>query len=87
MLRKVLALAVLMAAPALAQTPVDQLVKPPADAKVWSVTDTAGTNHGHISLWTDAGGTHWSRVSINFRGFASDMDEQITLHPTERWIP
>ena len=77
MLRKILALTfALVAAPALAQTPTEQLAKPPADAKMWSVTDTAGTDHGHISLWTDAGGTHWSRVSQNFRGFVSEMDEQ-----------
>ncbi len=82
MLRKIAALLVaLIASPALAQTPVDQLAKPPADAKVWSVTDSAGTNHGHISLWTDAGGTHWSRVGINFRGFVSEMDEQNRFAP------
>jgi cytosine/adenosine deaminase-related metal-dependent hydrolase len=82
MLRKILAMTfVLAATPALAQTPVDQLAKPPADAKVWSVTDTAGTNHGHISLWTDAGGTHWSRIGINFRGFKSEMDEQNRFAP------
>lgn len=82
MLRKIAALLVaLIASPALAQTPVDQLAKPPADAKVWSVTNSAGTNHGHISLWTDAGGTHWSRVGINFRGFVSEMDEQNRFAP------
>src|ERR1700691_1185055 len=82
MLRKVLALIfVLIVSPALGQTPVAQLAAPPADAKVWSITDTAGTNHGQVSLWTDASGTHWSRISMNFRGFKSEMDEQNRFAP------
>jgi cytosine/adenosine deaminase-related metal-dependent hydrolase len=77
MLRKTLALvAGLIAAPAWAQTTAEQLAKPPADAKVWSITDPGGTRHGQVSLWTDAGGTHWSRFSINLRGFKSEIDEQ-----------
>jgi hypothetical protein len=81
-LRKILALiALLVAAPALAQTPVDQLAKPPADAKVWSITDPGGTRHGQVSLWTDASGTHWSRFSLNLRGFVSEIDEQNRFAP------
>jgi cytosine/adenosine deaminase-related metal-dependent hydrolase len=77
MLRKTLALvAGLVAVPALAQTPIDQLARPPADAKVWSITDPGGTRHGQVSLWTDATGTHWSRFSLNLRGFKSELDEQ-----------
>ena len=80
MLCKPLALAaVLFAAAAtttIGQVPPDQLAKPPADAKVWSIVDPEGTNHGHIWLWTDAGGTHWSRQSFNLRGFISEFDEQ-----------
>ncbi|MGD0865877.1 MAG: amidohydrolase family protein [Rhizomicrobium sp.] len=77
MLRKILALiAMLVAVPALAQTSVDQLAKPPADAKVWSITDPSGTRHGQVSLWTDGSGTHWSRFSLNLRGFVSEIDEQ-----------
>jgi cytosine/adenosine deaminase-related metal-dependent hydrolase len=66
----------LVAVPALAQTSVDQLAKPPADAKVWSITDPSGTRHGQVSLWTDGSGTHWSRFSLNLRGFVSEIDEQ-----------
>jgi imidazolonepropionase-like amidohydrolase len=69
-------LALLLAAPAFAQTPVDQLAKPPSDAKVWTITDPGGTRHGQVSLWTDANGTHWSRYSLNLRGFVSETDEQ-----------
>src|ERR1700722_15043701 len=82
MRRKILAvIALLVASPAFAQTSTDQFAKPPADAKVWSITDTAGTNHGHVSLWTDTAGTHWSRLSQNFRGFVSEMDEQNRFAP------
>jgi imidazolonepropionase-like amidohydrolase len=81
-LRRILALiAVLVAAPASAQTPVDQLAKPPADAKVWSFTDPGGTRHGQLSLWTDGSGTHWSRFSLNLRGFVSEVDEQNRFAP------
>jgi cytosine/adenosine deaminase-related metal-dependent hydrolase len=73
----------LLALPALAQspapsagTPAEQLAKPPTDAKVWSITDLAGTRHGQVSLWTAPDGTHWSRFTINLRGFMSDVDEQ-----------
>jgi cytosine/adenosine deaminase-related metal-dependent hydrolase len=81
-LRKILALiAMLVAVPALAQTSVDQLAKPPADAKVWSITDPGGTRHGQVSLWTDGSGTHWSRFSLNLRGFVSEIDEQNRFAP------
>jgi hypothetical protein len=65
MLRRILALlAAFAAAPAFAQTPVDQLAKPPADAKVWTITTNGGAvRFGQVSLWTDAGGTHWSRLT------------------------
>jgi len=33
--------------PAFAQTPVEQLAKPPADAKVWTITSSGGAaRHG-----------------------------------------
>jgi len=64
-----------------AGTPAEQLAKPPADAKVWSITDLAGTRHGQVSLWTAADGTHWSRFTINLRGFMSDVDEQNRFAP------
>jgi len=44
MKRRVIALlsAALAAVPAFAQTPVDQLAKPPADAKIWTITSGDG---------------------------------------------
>src|ERR1700744_4725544 len=77
MLRKSLALAAILAtAPVFAQVPADKLATPPADAKVWSITDPGGTRHGQVSLWTAPDGTHWSRMSFNLRGFISELDQQ-----------
>jgi Amidohydrolase family len=82
MLRKVLMLAALLVlAPAAAQVPADQLAKPPADAKVWSIVDPLGTHHGQMAVWTAADGTHWSRMSMNFRGFVTEIDEQDRFAP------
>jgi cytosine/adenosine deaminase-related metal-dependent hydrolase len=70
-------LAVVIAAPALAQMPVDQLAKPPADAKIWTISSGDGSvHHGQVALWTDASGTHWSRMSMNLRGIVTEIDEQ-----------
>src|SRR5215469_8406184 len=72
----------LAAAPAFAQTPVEQLAKPPADAKVWTISNNNGAQqHGAISFWTDSNGTHWSRFSLNLRGFKSEVDEQNRFAP------
>ena len=74
--------AALVAAPAFSQTPVEQLAKPPADAKVWTITTNGGASRfGQVSRWTDASGTRWSRFSLNMRGFVSEVDEQIRLAP------
>ena len=83
MIRRILALlAVLVAVPAVAQTPTDELAKPPADAKVWTITSSEGAaQHGQVSLWTDAGGTHWSRFSLDLRGFVTEIDEQNRFAP------
>jgi len=71
------AAAMLVAAPVFAATTDDQLAKPPADAKVWTLTSSNGVSrHGQTSLWTDKDGTHWSRFSFNLRGFVTEMDEQ-----------
>jgi cytosine/adenosine deaminase-related metal-dependent hydrolase len=68
--------------PAFAQTPVDQLVKPPADAKVWTITRNSGAErHGQVALWTDASGTHWSRYSLNMHSFVIEVDQQNRFAP------
>jgi cytosine/adenosine deaminase-related metal-dependent hydrolase len=73
----------LLASPAFAeQTPVSELAKPPADAKVWDITSSGGAaHHGKVSLWTTPDGTHWSRFSFNLRGFVSEVDEQNRFAP------
>ena len=79
MIRKILFLmAALIAGPALADgLPADQLAKPPADAKIWTITSSGGdARHGQVSLWVDKDGTHWSRMDFNLRGFVSEIDEQ-----------
>ncbi len=79
MIRKILFLmAALFAGPAFAGgLSVDQLAKPPADAKVWTITSSGGdARHGQVSLWVDKDGTHWSRIDFNLRGFVSEIDEQ-----------
>lgn len=83
MIRTILfACAALLAVPASAETPVDQLAKPPADAQVWTMTSSDGASrHGQVSLWTTPDGTHWSRFSLNLRGFVSEMDEQNRFAP------
>lgn len=78
MLRRILGfIVVFVAASAFAQTPIDQLAKPPPSARVWTVSTNGGAErHGKVSLWMDANGTHWSRFSLNLRGFVIEIDEQ-----------
>ncbi|MBV9694646.1 MAG: hypothetical protein JO261_13190, partial [Alphaproteobacteria bacterium] len=80
------AVCALLALPSFADAPAtgvpgEQLAKPPADAKVWSITDLAGTRHGQVALWTTPDGTHWSRFSLNLRGFISEIEEQNRFAP------
>src|SRR5437868_11032177 len=81
----------LFASPALAQgaapaqtagTPTEQLAKPPADAKIWTVTSSGGVaHHGQVAMWTAPDGTQWSRFSFNLRGFITEVDEQNRFAP------
>ena len=65
-----------------AQVAVEQLAKPPADARVWTITSSEGAaRHGQVSAWTTPDGTHWSRYSMNLRGFVSEVDEQNRFAP------
>ena len=67
---------------ALGQVPPEQLAKPPADAQVWTITSGGGkVRHGQISLWTDSTGSHWSRMSMNIRGFVIEIDERNRFAP------
>ncbi|HEX9964731.1 MAG TPA: amidohydrolase family protein [Allosphingosinicella sp.] len=70
----------LSAASSWAQVPVDQLAKPPADARRYMIMSTAG-KHGEASGWTAADGTRWARASLVLRGQVWEIDESATLGP------
>ena len=78
-----LALATLaIATEALPPTPDADLAKPPSDARVWTISSGNGASiHGHVWLWTDKSGTHWSRESLLLRGFVTEIDQQTKLGP------
>lgn len=77
---------VLLTACASTPRPEAPLAEPPADAQVWSVFSTAG-RHGQESVWTDAQGRRWARLTYELRGFATDVEQMIVLdsagRPTE----
>jgi hypothetical protein len=64
----------LCAAASWAQTPVDQLARPSADARHYVIISTAG-KHGEASEWTAADGTRMGRFSLVLRGQVWEVDE------------
>jgi imidazolonepropionase-like amidohydrolase len=73
-MRIVLALiALLIAAPAVADVTAADLVKPPADAEHLIIMSVAG-KHGDSWRWTTPDGTHWARESLLLRGQAFEID-------------
>jgi imidazolonepropionase-like amidohydrolase len=56
-----------------AQTPVEQLAKPPATATHYVIQST-GSKHGDAWLWTTADGTRMARESWNLRGQVFEFD-------------
>ena len=70
--------ATLLATSALAQTPLADLAKPPADARQFSVVSSAG-KHGTVAYWTAADGTHMSRFSMVLRGQVFEIDEAVAF--------
>jgi imidazolonepropionase-like amidohydrolase len=80
-MRWILAFAlVVSAAVSWAQTPVDQLAKPPADAKRYAIMSTAG-KHGEASEWTAPDGTRMGRASLVLRGQVWEVDEASRYGP------
>ena len=61
-----------------AQTPTDQLAKPPADAEAFTILSISGTN-GKAFLWTAADGSRMSRDSILLRGQVWELDQKVVL--------
>jgi hypothetical protein len=56
-----------------AQTPVEQLAKPPATATHYIIQST-GSKHGDSYIWTTADGTRMGRESFNLRGQVFEFD-------------
>ena len=63
-----------------AQTPVDQLARPPADAQRYVIMSTAG-KHGEASEWTAADGARMGRASLVLRGQVWEVDEASRFGP------
>ena len=74
------ACAALLATAGAAQTPADQLMSPPADARKFLIVSGAG-EHGRASLWRSTDGTINVRESILLRGFVFEQDLAIHLGP------
>ncbi|HEX8449878.1 MAG TPA: amidohydrolase, partial [Allosphingosinicella sp.] len=80
-MRRIFAVALALgASSSWAQVPVDQLAKPPADAKRYVILSTAG-KHGEASEWTAPDGTLWTRASLVLRGQVWEIDESAKLGP------
>src|SRR6185369_15029799 len=59
-------------------TPKEQLLKPPAGARHFTISSTAG-KHGDIWSWKTADGKLAYRMSMSLRGWVTEDDELITL--------
>ena len=66
---------------AIAQTPTDQLEKPPAGARKWSIVSTGG-QHGQSYAWRDANGTLKGRESMLLRGQVWETDSALASSAT-----
>lgn len=58
-------------------TPKEQLMKPPADARHYTISSSAG-KHGDIWSWTMPDGRRAYRMSMSLRGWITEDDELIT---------
>ena len=72
-----LAFALVIAQPSSLSEPVkiEELAKPPANAKEYIILSTAGV-HGHSYCWTDAEGIRYGRESMLLRGQAFESDSK-----------
>src|ERR1700750_2557171 len=58
--------------------PVDQLLKPPANAQKIIILSSAA-QHGRSFRWVGADGTHYGRESMNLRGQIFEVDSETKL--------
>jgi len=66
-----------------ASTPKEQLMTPPAGARHYTISSTAG-KHGDIWSWTMPDGRVAYRMSMSLRGWVTETDETVTLAPDKR---
>ncbi|NWK96304.1 amidohydrolase [Sphingobium lactosutens] len=66
-----------------APTPKEQLMTPPAEARHYTISSTAG-NHGDIWSWKTTDGRIAYRMSMSLRGWVTETDEMMTLGPDGR---
>ena len=82
-------LAALLAASASIATaapmPKEQLMKPPAGARHYTISSTAG-KHGDIWAWTTPDSKQAYRMSMSLRGWITEDDQLITRGPDGRAI-
>lgn len=83
--RLALLLAAATIAPAAAQTQKADLLAPPADARHFTISSTAG-KHGDVWSWTLPDGRIAYRMSMSLRGWITETDEVVKLGPDQRPI-
>lgn len=76
-------LAATAAIPGAASTSKEQLMTPPADARHFTISSTAG-KHGDIWSWTLPDGKVAYRMSMSLRGWVTETDDVVTLGPDKR---
>lgn len=69
----VIAVAVLLGSATSAQVPTSELVRPPANARQFTILSVAGP-HGESWMWTMPDGTRMSRESLHLRGQVFELD-------------
>jgi hypothetical protein len=77
------ALATCASIAAAAPTPKEQLMAPPAGARHYTISSTAG-KHGDIWAWSTPDGKLAYRMSMSLRGWVTEDDELITPGPDGR---
>jgi imidazolonepropionase-like amidohydrolase len=66
------------AAASMAQAPVQDLAKPPADAEHFTIVSTSG-KHGESARWTTSAGVRMARESMHLRGQIFETDSTARL--------
>jgi hypothetical protein len=66
-----------------AQVPKEQLATPPADARHYTISSTAG-KHGDIWSWSTSDGRFAYRMSMSLRGWVTEDEEFVTVGSDSR---